>query len=112
VNAERGGTGLGTCFSAFWLACRRGGAGWRLDVDFIERIFLGVGPRQAQDSGQQTETQAAADQGQVAVPVAVSTFLGKHLHAAPGAIEGDITTNGTSLLSADRPSDILLFDIR
>jgi hypothetical protein len=80
-------------------------------MDFAERIFLSVGPSQAQDRGQHTETQATANQVHVAVPVAMSTFLGKHLHAAPGAIEGDITTNGTSLLSADRPSDILLFDI-
>jgi hypothetical protein len=39
-------------------------------------------------------------------------LLGKRLHTAPRAIEGDITTIGISLLSADCHFDLLHFNMR
>jgi hypothetical protein len=95
----------GAGLSPLWLTRRRRGGRWRLDVHLIQLIVLSACLAEAEDHCQRTQAGAAANQGEAAHPV-WNRVLGKLSHEAPRRVEGDITTIGEPLLSADCLSGI------
>src|ERR1039458_9046777 len=100
MDAERCCASIGSRLSSPWLAHRRRGGRWRVDVHLIQLIFLCARLREAKHRSQGTQVDAAAKQGEAAHPV-WNRVLGKLPHEAPRRVEGDITTIGAPLLSAD-----------